>query len=223
MSAILPEFRSVSGLLVAGGLASRMGGGEKAFLKVGGSTIAERTLRLFRPLFAETLVATPRPAAWTGLPVRIVADEAPGDGSDAGPTAGPLAGLAAGLAAARTPWVFACAGDMPLLDARFIRFACSRALATGRTTLPRLGGRPEPLHGVWRARDAGRARQALDAGIRKMTAWLHEGEVEWLDIESLRGLPDAAVSLRNVNSPEDLADAGRVVDARRHRGETSPS
>ena len=196
MVAILPEFASAAGLIVGGGLGARMGGVEKGLLPAGTTTIGARTVAILRALCEPVLVATPRPEAWSSLPVTTVADLLP--------NAGPLGGLAAGLAAAGRPWLITVAADLPLLSADLLRVLVTRALAAGRTVIPRLGGRPEPLHAIYRTDLATLARQALLSGERKMTAWLPDGAVDWVDIETLRGGALHARALLNVNTPEDL-------------------
>src|SRR5690349_9899296 len=99
----------IAGIILAGGRASRMGGRDKAFAAVAGEPIAVRTVRLFRELFAQVLVATNRPARFDGLGVETVADAFPG--------CGPLAGIHAAATVSRFPHVFVAACDMPALDA----------------------------------------------------------------------------------------------------------
>jgi len=79
------------GLVLAGGLARRMGGGDKTRIRIGGKTILERVLARFEPQCAVVILnANGDPARFsdTGLPV--VPDTVPG-------FAGPLAGILAGL------------------------------------------------------------------------------------------------------------------------------
>ena len=187
-----------------------MGKAEKALLRVGGRPIAERTAGILGALCADVLVATPRPEPWAALPVRVVSDELP--------DAGPLGGIAAGLAAARTRWLLVVAGDMPHVDPALLALLCSRALSSGRTVIPLLDDRPEPLHAVYCTDHAERARAALADGARKAWGWLDAGEVEWVDADRL---PGAARSLRGVNTREELDAARRAVDAAASRDHTS--
>ena len=79
------------GVILAGGLARRMGGGDKARIRVGGATILERVIERLRPQCADLIINANTDAARfadTALPV--VADSVPGH-------AGPLAGIFAGL------------------------------------------------------------------------------------------------------------------------------
>src|SRR5258706_15646799 len=79
------------GLVLAGGLARRMGGGDKALLKIGAATILERVLDRLSPQCSRLILnanGDPARFAFTHLPV--VADEIP---DFAGPLAGVLAGV----------------------------------------------------------------------------------------------------------------------------------
>src|SRR3954467_7869771 len=85
------ETRPPLGLVLAGGLARRMGGGDKARIRVAGKTILERVLACLEPQCAAIILnanGDPARFADTGLPV--VADSIAG-------FAGPLAGILAGL------------------------------------------------------------------------------------------------------------------------------
>src|ERR1700692_425113 len=102
------------GLVLAGGLARRMGGGDKALLRIGEATILERVLDRLTPQCSGVILnanGDPGRFAFTQLPV--VADDVPG-------FAGPLAGILAGLdwAATHAPgvaWIASVPGDCPFL------------------------------------------------------------------------------------------------------------
>lgn len=130
-----------TGLVLAGGQSRRMGR-DKTALEWDGATLLERACTCLQAVFPRVLVSLRQPRE--GLAWEQVLDRAGGDGALAEPFAGPLAGLAAGLAAARTPWVFVLAADMPLISARTIE-----ALATRRTgsqaVVPVAGGVLQPL------------------------------------------------------------------------------
>src|SRR5215213_1107950 len=85
------EIAPTLGLVLAGGLARRMGGGDKIMLRIGGATILERVLERLRPQCTQLILnanGDPARFAATGLPV--IADSVPD-------FAGPLAGILAGL------------------------------------------------------------------------------------------------------------------------------
>jgi molybdopterin-guanine dinucleotide biosynthesis protein A len=191
----------VTGLILDGGQARRLGGKHKAFLELGGRPLAARTVELFSRLFPETLVATNRPEPWQRLSVRCVADPIE--------NAGPLAGLVAGLEAASTPLVFVTGGDMPSLSEPVIESLLERArLLPGRAVVPRAAGRAQVLHAVYPRSLALPARRALLAGTRRLLGLLEAADTLWVEAGDLAGLPGADDTFRDVDTPEDL-DAER--------------
>src|ERR1043165_6080322 len=89
-SVAMNSYPPTLGLVLAGGLARRMGGGDKALLRIGAATILERVLDRLTPQCARIILnanGDPARFAFTRLPV--VADEVP---DFAGPLAGVLAG-----------------------------------------------------------------------------------------------------------------------------------
>lgn len=189
----------VAGAIMAGGRASRMGGRDKAFAAVGGEPIAVRTVRLFRGLFPQVLVATDRAERFRGLDVETVADRFPGGG--------PLAGLHAALLASRHPHVFVAACDMPRLDAGVIRFLLRRIGATD-AIVPCWGGDVEPLHAVYARACAPEMEACLQAGRLAVRDFLLRVRVDYVSEEELARVRGAADSLTNVNTPEELAAVG---------------
>src|SRR4029079_9399199 len=79
----------VAGVILAGGRNSRMGGTDKAFLRVHGQTIFERTVHVLRDVCEEIIVVTNRPEKYAGFDIEIATDEFP--------LKGPLAGMHAAL------------------------------------------------------------------------------------------------------------------------------
>jgi molybdenum cofactor guanylyltransferase len=190
---------SVAGVIVAGGRASRMGGRDKAFAAVGGEPIAVRTVRLFRELFPQVIVATNRPERYRGLGVETVIDRFPG--------CGPLAGIHAALLASRHAHAFVAACDMPGLDASVIRFLVAR-VADADAVVPCWEGDVEPLHAVYAARCLPAIEASLRTGRHALRDFLATIRVDWVSEADLRAVRGAAASLTNVNTPEELAAVG---------------
>src|SRR5215510_12884374 len=100
------------GLVLAGGLARRMGGGDKTRIRIGGTTILERVLARFKPQCARVILnANGDPARFADTQLPVVPDSVPD-------FAGPLAGILAGLdwTAANAPGiadVMSVPGDCP--------------------------------------------------------------------------------------------------------------
>ncbi len=199
------------GLVLAGGLARRMGGGDKARIRIGDKTILERVLaRLTPQCSAVILNANGDPARFadTGLPV--VADTVPD-------FAGPLAGILAGLdwAAAHAPDVadiVSVPGDCPFLPADLVtRLSAARAAAGTPLACARSGEWRHPVVGLWPVALREDLRKALTAeGLHKIEVWTARHGVAIAD------WPTAPVDpFFNVNTPEDAAEANRV--AAQHR------
>lgn len=189
----------VAGVIVAGGRAVRMGGRDKAFAAVGGEPIAARTIRLFRALFPQVVVATDRPDRFARFDVETVPDRFPG--------AGPLAGIHAALLASRHPHAFVAACDMPALDGDVIRFLLAR-IGAAEAIVPCWEGDVEPLHAVYAVRCVPAIEASLRAGRHALRELLPRLDVDFVTEAELRAVRGAAASLTNVNTPEELAAVG---------------
>ena len=195
------------GLVLAGGLARRMGGGDKIMLRIGGSTILERVLDRFRPQCAAIVLnanGDPARFASTGLPV--VPDSIPD-------FAGPLAGILAGLdwAATHAPdiaWIASVPGDGPFLPRDLVarlhdaRMAADKPLACARS-----GDWRHPVVGLWPVALRADLRHALvEEDLHKIELWTARHGIaiaEW---------PDQPVDpFFNVNTPDDAAAAERIA------------
>jgi molybdopterin-guanine dinucleotide biosynthesis protein A len=194
---------AVTGVLLAGGRASRMGGRDKAFAAVGGEPIAVRTLRIFRGLFPQVLVATNRPERFHPLDVETVADVFPG--------CGPLAGVHAAMQRAAHPHVFVAACDMPGLDADVIRFLLDR-IGDADAVVPRWDHDIEPLHAVYAVRLLPLVEETLRAGRHAMREFLPRVRVDYVAEDELKRIRGTARSMLNVNTPEELAAVGGSLD-----------
>jgi molybdopterin-guanine dinucleotide biosynthesis protein A len=195
------------GLVLAGGLARRMGGGDKALLRIGGATILERVLdRLAPQCAAIVLNANGDPArfAATGLPV--VADDVPD-------FAGPLAGVLAGLdwAAAHRPdvaWIASVPGDCPFLPRDLVaRLHAARGAQDRPLACARSGEWRHPVVGLWPVALRADLRRALvEEHLHKIEIWTGRHGIAIADWPATPVDP-----FFNVNTPEDAAAADRIA------------
>jgi molybdopterin-guanine dinucleotide biosynthesis protein A len=196
------------GLVLAGGLARRMGGGDKLLIEIGGASILDRVLARLAPQCARlALNANGDPArfAATGLPV--IPDDVPGH-------AGPLAGVLAGLdwAAANHPdlaWIVTVPGDCPFLPRDLVaRLHAAREAGAQPLACARSGEWRHPVVGLWPVALRADLRRALvDEDLRKIEVWTGRHGIAIAD------WPDTPVDpFFNVNTPED-ADAARELAA----------
>jgi len=195
------------GLVLAGGLARRMGGGDKARIRVAGKSILERVLACLEPQCTAVILnanGDPTRFADTGLPV--VADSVPG-------FAGPLAGILAGLdwAAAHRPAIadiVSAPGDCPFLPGDLVaRLAAARAAASVPLACARSGDWRHPVVGLWPVALREDLRKALlEEDMRKIEAWTARHGVAIADWPATPVDP-----FINVNTPADVAEAERIA------------
>jgi len=206
------EIRPTLGLVLAGGLARRMGGGDKARLRIAGATILERVLACLKPQCARIILnANGDPMRFADTKLPVVPDSVPG-------FAGPLAGILAGLdwAAAHAPDIADMAsvpGDCPFLPANLVlRLQDARHAAGLPLACAQSGDWRHPVVGLWPVALRDDLRQAVvDEGLRKIETWTARHGVaiaEW---------PATPVDpFFNVNTPADVAEAERI--AAHHHG-----
>jgi len=186
----------VAGIILAGGRNSRMGGRDKAFLRVDGETVIERTLRPLRAVFDEVVVVSNTPEKYRGLSVAVTRDEIAG--------VGPLGGLHAGLGSVEAPYAFVVACDMPFLRSETICFLVAQLRAQD-ALVPFWDGDIEPLHALYSTALRPRIEAAIDQGARSLREFLPRIDVEYIAQEHMERVAGAEESFRNVNTPEEAA------------------
>jgi molybdopterin-guanine dinucleotide biosynthesis protein A len=195
------------GLVLAGGLARRMGGGDKARITIGGVTILQRVLACLKPQCTGLVInANGDPARFADTKLPVVSDNVPD-------FAGPLAGILAGLdwTALHMPeceWLASVPGDCPFLPNDLItRLHAARAAAGAPLACARSGEWRHPVIGLWPVALREDLRRALVAeGLRKIEIWTARHGV------AIASWPAEPVDpFFNVNTPEDAAQAQTIA------------
>jgi molybdopterin-guanine dinucleotide biosynthesis protein A len=184
--------------IIAGGRGSRLSGVAKGLLAVEGRTVLERLLSL-TPLFADVLLVANVPEPYARFGVRTVADAINGKGAPGG--------VHAALGAARTPWVFAVACDMPFVSPEAVRALLDARAEEVDAVCFEVAGRLEPLLAVYRAALVTPWGEALaeDPSLRRLLARFRS---RLLPESALREVDPELRALVNVNTPEDVASHG---------------
>lgn len=186
----------VAGVVLAGGRNSRMGGRDKAFLRVNGETVVGRTLDVLRGCFAQVIVVSNTPEKYAGFAVDVIGDELHG--------VGPLGGLHAGLGRIDAPYAFVTACDMPFLRVEPIRYLVAQ-LREQEAIVPWWDGDIEPLHALYAARLRPRIADAVARGARALRDFLPQVAADYVPQAVMERVAGAEESFRNVNTPEDAA------------------
>ncbi|HEX6011798.1 MAG TPA: molybdenum cofactor guanylyltransferase MobA [Geminicoccaceae bacterium] len=198
---------TVVAVLLAGGLARRMGGGDKCLRPLGGRTILAHVVERARPqVDAMVLNANGDPARFAGFGLPVAGDVVEG-------FAGPLAGVITGLewALAHWPdaaWVASVATDTPFFPRDLVaRLLAAVADEGAELACAASGGRAHPVFGLWPTAFAGGLRRALvEEGVRKIDAWTARHRLAVVEFPMGRVDP-----FFNANRPEDLAEAERLL------------
>jgi molybdenum cofactor guanylyltransferase len=200
---------NIVGLLLAGGLSRRMGGGDKALRLLGGRSLLERVIDRMRPqTTALVLNAHGDPGRFAAYGLPVVADSMPD-------FAGPLAGILAGLdwtAVHRPdcPVVASVATDAPFLPEDLVeRLVQGMAAAGAELACAASGGQSHPVIGLWPVRLRDELRRAMiEEGIRKVDVWTARYRLATVPFPEVAGIDP----FFNANRPEDLDRAAVLLD-----------
>lgn len=188
----------LTGIVLAGGQARRMGHVNKALLTVGGQPVLDRILARLHETCAHVLIVANDPAPYERRGITVVPDVMPGHGA--------LGGLHAGLLHAPTERVFACACDMPFISPALIRTLAS-LLQEADAAVPRDGYGLQPLHAVYARRIAPRIPPMLERGDLKLGRFVGTLNARILPPGETATYAAEAEIFFNVNTPADLEQA----------------
>ena len=205
-------------VVLAGGAAQRMGGGDKPLRLLAGRPLLAHVLARVSPQVSRVaLNANGDPERFAGYGLPVVPDSVgAGDAGGAGSLAGPLAGVLAGLEHMReAAWVLSVPGDAPFLPedlvARLLEAAGGQEIAVAASPDETGRLRDHPVAALWRPSLAAELRAALEQeGLRKIAAFTERYgcvRVSW-GLDPVFGDP-----FTNLNTPEDLAAAESLLSA----------
>lgn len=188
----------ITGLILAGGQGSRLGGVDKGLVLLDGKPLVAHVKARFAPQVGPLWISANRNQATYAHWAESVLEDAP---AVAG-SLGPLAGIATALAAARTPWLATVACDMPWLPQDLVA-RLAAALPAGRPlAVARAAGQVQPVCMLAATTLAPGLLAYLAGGGRRVGTWLDEAHAIIVDFAD-----DAAFG--NVNTPQELTEAQR--------------
>lgn len=195
------------GVILAGGQATRMGGGDKGLRMLGGQSLLARVEARLAPQVAQlALNANGDAARFAGIGLPVIADSIEG-------FAGPLAGVLAGMdwaASKGADTIVTAAADTPFFPCDLVpqlllaSEGMAHPLVLAATPDAKRGTARHPTFGLWPVALRDDLRAALLGGLRKVVLWTQEHGGR----EALFPQEDAFF---NVNTPDDLARAEAML------------
>ncbi len=191
---------SVVGVILAGGLARRMGGGDKCLLPLAGKTLLQRTIERAQPQVSKLLLNANGSSlrfARTRLPV--IPDLFPNN-------LGPLAGIHAGLCWMQNDnpdaeWLVSFASDTPFFPTDLVeRLFIAANSQHAQLAVATAKGRSHPIFAFWHASLISKIADQLEQGrVPRLQDWIAQQKVVEVDFEA-----DAYDPFFNINTPQDL-------------------
>jgi len=184
----------VTGVILAGGQGSRMGGVDKGLQPFRGRPMVAHVIERLSPQVAELLINANRNAeAYGGFGYRVIADEIEG-------FAGPLAGFERGLAHAANELVVTVPCDSPFLPADLVpRLHGALQAAGAQLAVAKTGDQAHPVFSLMRRDVHASLRAFLGCGQRKIDKWYAALKVVEVPFD------DEAGAFLNINTREELA------------------
>lgn len=185
----------------AGGRSQRMGR-DKGLVLLKGKPLVQHVLDRVRGLGEDVLITTNNTEEYAFLGVRLVPDDMP--------EAGVLAGLRTALAAALGETVLVLACDTPFVSRPLLEHLLSES-GRAQVVVPRRAGEYEPLQAVYARSCLPAVEAALAAGERRMVAFFPRVSVLSVEEETVSRYDPEGLSFFNVNTPQDLEQAERLL------------
>ena len=194
-----PLSKACSAVILAGGLNTRMGGRNKAFLTIAGKNILHRQLSILSPLFDDIVLVTRKPELYQNYPVRIVKDIFTCRSS--------LTGIHAGLHHAHHPFAFVVPCDAPFLQEALVQSIIHHIEPQFDVIVPVSGSNFQPLCAVYSKRCLGPIEAQLKRGDYKIIDFFDKVALKTIEESRLKDFDPDLRSFLNVNTPDDYEDS----------------
>ncbi len=185
----------ITGVILAGGRATRMGGMDKGLVVLNGIPMLEHILVTLRPQVSDVLINANRNIErYANYGYKVVPDML-------GDYFGPLAGMASAMQAAGTEYILTVPCDSPLLPSDLaVRLAAALTRDQADISVAHDGGRMQPVFSLLRCNLLASMLAYLESGERKIDLWYARHKLAIADFT------DSPETFLNVNTPEDRAE-----------------
>lgn len=191
---------SITGVVLAGGLARRMGGVDKGLIEFLGKPMVAHVLKRLQPQVDEILINANREnERYSAFGYGVIADDIAG-------FAGPLAGLHKGMSVAQHPYVLTVPCDSPLLPLNLAERLMHGLIEHNvDVAVAKTGSQAHPVFCLCRRSLLPNLEKFLRDGGRKIDAWYSSLEVVEVNFD------DNPQAFSNVNTPEELSSLEKAA------------
>lgn len=190
--------------IIAGGKSSRMGM-DKSFVEIDGKPIIQHMMTRVADLGqTETFIVTNRPDDYATLGLPMVSDVIPDKGS--------LGGIYTAIYHSQSVHTLALACDMPFVNPDLLLFMIGLIDDATDVIVPRVERYPEGLHAIYSRKCLGPIKANIDADRLKVIGFYGHVNVRFVDHDEYGQFDPKGLSFFNVNTPEELEEARRLVN-----------
>lgn len=191
------EDQDITGIVLAGGQGSRMGGQDKGWVKYNGKPMIESVIARLAPQVTDIIISANRNLdAYKALGYSVVTDC---HANDRHTYEGPIAGILSCLRAVKTEYAVVVPCDAPLIGANLVNQLKSAATQSKKALiLFEAEGRLQPLFGLYHRSLVNNLAQYFAAGERKLVRWCEQQSPEILAFSG------SSTEFANINTPEEL-------------------
>ena len=185
---------AITGIILAGGRAERMGGQDKGLLPLAGRPMASYAIARLQPQVGTLIINANRHLdQYQALGYPVVSDTV-------GDFFGPLAGMLAAMETAETEYLISVPCDSPLLSNHYVqRMYTALQEQQADLSVAHNGERLQPVFALLKTALRADLRQYLQSGERKIDRWFAKHQMAIVD------LSDQPAMFRNINTPQELA------------------
>ena len=201
------------GIILAGGLNTRMGGRNKAFLRLENRSYLERTIDALSDCTDKLLLVTREPDVYKKCNLEVV--------KDIFDVRSPLAGIHAGLVHMRAEYAFCTSCDSPLLQKEVVKILIDSIHPGVDVIVPASGTYYQPLCAVYSKRCVPFIEELLIRGEFKTDRLFEHVAVKKIPYECIQEVDPGLTSFFNVNFPEDLDTATQLLGVESGRRKAS--
>jgi len=186
----------LTGIILAGGKASRMGGRAKSFLKISKGTLISVQLGVLRKVFKKIIIVTNSPRRYRNLKgVGLVPDIIP--------DSGPLGGIYSGLLASKSFYNFVIACDMPFINPGLIKYMFKKAPGYDMV-IPKIDGLYEPLFCIYSKDCILPISRMVEDGVFKIKGLLPLVKINKITKKEVLSYGSPARLFTNINTAREL-------------------